>query len=318
MFCKYITTSSPDKVQILNDLKLIYTGETDVNNLSASCNKSSTELITTTAAGWTVHDADPFSDGKVVVLKAPVADDATEFKYVVLDFRTAATSFYIQVWKDWDATTHTGTDLAYGGKTPTYNQRVLNNINVPTTFWMFSSARYLLSITEYGTIYAPQAGIGATGCLERSRDLPFDTVARGISPYFWTNLGLIFTTDYLGYAPEMVDSSDTLATGGVNGVVGLFYKFGSIGIDNDIAIPSGSSQKILDASGNQVVPFYPIYALNYAKMPAPYGEISSLCDIWLIPRLLYSHKDVITKGGIEYICMRQNTNTGYVVAFPKQ
>lgn len=56
MYTKYVYNAGATSDNIKNDIIAILTGETNKANLSASCNKSSTDIFSTIAAGWTSHD----------------------------------------------------------------------------------------------------------------------------------------------------------------------------------------------------------------------------------------------------------------------
>ncbi len=73
MFATYNYSAGGTQQGVLDDLIAILTGETNVSNLSATCNKGATSITATIPAGWTLHDAAAGTVTKVI--KAPLADD---------------------------------------------------------------------------------------------------------------------------------------------------------------------------------------------------------------------------------------------------
>ena len=71
------------QANILADLLAILTGEVNVSNLSASCDKVNTTITVDNPAGWVLHDAAAGTNAKAI--KAPLADDQATFKHLVLD-----------------------------------------------------------------------------------------------------------------------------------------------------------------------------------------------------------------------------------------
>lgn len=306
MYTKYVYNAGATQAQVLADIQAVLTGETNKANLSAGCDKTNTLIQATIAAGWTTYDANAGSGS--VVIKAPLADDAATFKYVRL-YVPNATTFRKTVYETWNASTHAGTNMVYYSDQDAYNQRL--DLTNGGTMHIFSSARFLMLASETSGGWASSSYNGPDGCFERTRLLPFDTIAYGMPPFIWANLGYAsIGTGYGGYAPRITDrvlSSSTASTADV-----YFWAAGYSSIT--YSAPSGADQKVPDGSGGFLLPFIPLYIGNVNKMPVAYGEISSLCDIWKITSGITNNKDVIQKNSIDYMVLRTNTTTSFIVA----
>ena len=80
--------------EVFNDMVSVFTGETVVANLSgATINAGASSIDTSsTLAGWAVHDT--IVAGSDVVLKAPLEDDATKFKYVIWKYTNGSIALH--------------------------------------------------------------------------------------------------------------------------------------------------------------------------------------------------------------------------------
>jgi hypothetical protein len=302
MYAKYMYSASATAANILADLVAILTGETTVANLSASCDKPNTTILATIASGWELHDAAAGTNAKCI--KAVLADDPTKFKYVVLDTNTAG---YIlaKVYEAWDATGHTGTNMAYNSNVTTASQQFSTSLS--GAVHIFSSARFLVFASVYNGIWGSATGTGPSGCLERTRACPWDTVAAGWPPYAFSNLGSMAQDGSGSYPPRVM--SRALAT--VTGTTSILTSYaGFLGsLSSMMSTWNAVDQKVPDDVGGSQIPFFPIVWLNSTLMPAPYGEISSLCDIWALPQGVAANLDIIQKGGLDYLCVQAYNTT---------
>ncbi|WP_227657765.1 hypothetical protein, partial [Candidatus Magnetaquicoccus inordinatus] len=293
MYAKYDYVAGATLANIMNDINLIITGETNINNLSASCAKSTTEIVAAVAAGWVLHDALAGTNKKCY--KAPLADDATKFKYMVLDFNSSG---YLKttIYETWDATAHTGTNLCYYSDQSSYGQKI--DTTAGGTMYVFASVRFAVFASNTNQW---SSGSGPTGVVERTRDLPFDTVAAGYPPFGFIHF---YSSSYvypLFFPPRVLTMDGSVVVSPQTGFgVNLMFS----------GAPSGIAMKIPSGTGTFLVPFYPGYVTNYSTyMPAPYGEFSSLCDIWKIPSNVANHLSTITKAGVDYLAMKTYTSS---------
>lgn len=71
MYARYNYLSTATAFDILQDIVLLLTGTTDVNLLSASCDKVNSFCLTTyNPAGWTIHDPTAYSHGTATISNA--------------------------------------------------------------------------------------------------------------------------------------------------------------------------------------------------------------------------------------------------------
>lgn len=178
MYCRYVSTTTATQAQVLSDIVSLMTGSvTDKNNLSASCDKSNTELVTTTAGGWTVHDAAAGTNTQV--LKAAVADNPSQFKYLWIS--TAATTYIeFRLYEGWNATTHTGTNPV-STTSSTTGQRITNYTTAFTVF-LASSNRFHYAYTMGGSSNNGNTSSYPAITFEHTRWSPWDTVSNGYLP----------------------------------------------------------------------------------------------------------------------------------------
>ncbi|MBF0341892.1 MAG: hypothetical protein HQL95_13155 [Magnetococcales bacterium] len=299
MNAKYTYVAGATAANILADLVAILTGETNINNLSASCNKPFTTIESITAAGWTLHDAAAGTNAKC--LKAPLADDATTFKYVVLDTNTAG---YVitKVYETWNATTHVGTNLAFNSDVVGYQQRV--STTVTGTIYLFATARFMLLASLYSGLWGSSTNAGPSGCFERTRAGAWDTVTAGWPPYYFCSFGDLASTGLGAWSPRMMTRSQTTLTGTNASFTGQAGPMGSVSAM--FTALATVDQKIPDELGGSQIPMFSITWISTTNMPGPYGEMSAACDIWAIPAGVAANLDIIKKGGVDYITIQAN------------
>ena len=90
MFTKYIFLPGSTVEEIYSDLAKLLTGETDRNNLSASCDKSLTRIVATTPAGW-VKLSETATSG---IFQAYHTDGTTK-KFVRIGLIRYSTSYFL-------------------------------------------------------------------------------------------------------------------------------------------------------------------------------------------------------------------------------
>lgn len=141
MYARYNFTAGSAYADILSDVTAILTGETNIANLSAACDQALTTIDARIPAGWTVHDAAADTDAKC--LKAPHADDPTQFKYALIGQLPSilTLSNYARAWddhmslvgcEDWDAVNKVATNPNKGyvnGSSTSYNGAVDSECN---------------------------------------------------------------------------------------------------------------------------------------------------------------------------------------------
>ena len=208
MYARYDYAASATLANVVSDIGNILIGETDKANLSAGCVQATTEIISDVASGWTLHDFQPGA-WKATAYRAPLADDAATFKYLVLDFNTS-NFVMIKAYETWDEISHVGTNLCYNSDSTTYGQRI--DLTSGGTMYIFASARFCMFVSQTATY---SSSFGPSGIFERTRDLPFDTVAAGYPPWVWHSLGYANqgASYAMAYAPRLLDRFASEITG---------------------------------------------------------------------------------------------------------
>jgi len=302
MYASYYYTSTSTVSQILSDTVALLTGETTVANLSASCNKTLTTITASArVAGWTLHDASAGTNAQC--LKAAIADNASQYKYMVIDTNTAG---YIltKLYENWNATTHTGTNLASGSATTTVNQSLF--VSKGGRLEISASARHALfynigNLTGFGN----ETAFSPSGIVERTRRSPWDTVANGYLPALFVCQFNFNTYNYECRYPA--------PTGVISSSCYMFlsqpFAAGNTATLPNTRIPFGSTPQCLQ-------PLQAIYPLNVAHPANAHmgGEVSPLCDIYL-----YSYStgaaplDTVMYNSNEYIVWGHGTTYRFII-----
>lgn len=301
MYANYTYAAGASLSNVQADIGAILTGETNKANLSAACVQGSTEIISTLVAGWTLHDA--AAGTNAVCYKAPLADDPTKFKYMVLSCTT--TAILTKAYETWNALTHTGTNLCYNSDQTTTNQRL--DLTTGSSLLIFASARFCVLLSNTGLGYGSVSYGGPSGILERTRDLPFDTVAEGGPPwgfviFGYATVGTVFSCS----SPRVMNNAGSY----VSTSQARFYLQSDVQTTWWVTALSGTNQLIPSGASTFYVPFFPGFFVNYTTlMSAPYGNFSSLCDVWTIPSGVCTHLQTIQKGGVDYLVVRRGSDT---------
>jgi hypothetical protein len=283
------------QANVLADVVAIVTGTTNVNSLSSGCNKADTLIISDVAAGWTLHDNAAGTNAKCV--KAQFADDPTAFKYVVLDTNSAG-EMTLKLYSSWDATAHTGKNLANLSNSTSTAQLVQNVAN-SVGGWMFGwvTARYLILFSRVSAWGSPSY-FGPTCVVERSRGWPLDTVALGIPPVLHFDGGFMLNGSGLAYAP-MKQTRTGIVTTGTSAAFSLLI--GPWGASNLLASNlRGQNKKAINASGQSFVPIYPVFVADMAESGLPYGSLTEACGIYAAPGGILGMLETVTINGNSY------------------
>lgn len=107
MYGRYVYTAAATLNNVIDDIASILTGQTNSSLLAAAVIPD-TELDGTIATTWTVYDNATGSGNPRVILRAPISDAGTKYKFLGLGAN--ADSIVVYSYEDWNATTHTGTN----------------------------------------------------------------------------------------------------------------------------------------------------------------------------------------------------------------
>lgn len=313
MFFQY--TYLPDtlanmQTNVLADIVAIVTGTTNVNSLSAGCDKSNSLIVSDVPAGWTLHDAAAGTNARCV--KAPIADDPAAFKYVVLDTNSVG-NILQKLYYSWDATAHTGKFLAQYSDNGSFNQRVQSAAStVGGMIFGWVSARYMVMLSLISGWWGDQSYNGPTIIAERSRMWQRDTVAAGIPPVFHGGLGYILTQSQKFYAPLKQDRTGALSSG-TSATLDMYV--GIWGMLNGSLNLKGQYKKILNADGQSAVPIFPLYMADAAESGMPYGSISDASGIFAVPGGILGQLEVVTYNGLPYmnVSVRNSDDLGLLM-----
>jgi len=301
----YAYSAGATQANVLSDLVAIFTGTTDVNSLSASCNKSLTTITATTPAGWTLHDGSSGTNKKVI--KAPYLDSGD--KYVELD-SYSTTNITLYMYETFNATTHTGTNKT--GNSTYYPQR--QDLTAGGKFYLFSSARYLAMVSDVTAGYGDPTRGGMTICSEFKPLCPW--AAGYPAAALWLTGALFY------YSKELYlirakgnDNSDKTGSSATAHFGTIGTNTNGSGFDNAINFPSAKT--VYNNSGVQFTPFFPLFIVESSVFTMPVGDISDRSNIWIPPLNLLTHLSVTVKGGQDYIAVKAYSTAGRMLLFPK-
>ena len=310
MFSKIVVkpTTQPNVASLIAN---VLAGETNPANLGSFVDAAQSTIISNTPAGWTIHDA--AAGTNTIVIKAPLADDATKFKYAKIAVPTP-TGVAITGAEDWNATTHTPTNLTANASSSSEYQII--DLTNGFTMYIAANARGFVLMTTTATT-SGNYGNGVYIVAERSRTHPWDTVAAGFCP-----LVVIDTYECLYggakkvFMPRVKNKTGMILTG-TSAVAGLI----TIGVNSDnfdasTIFPSGADAKVVNAAGVPVIPTFPIYIQDAAVFCAPLGDITSTTGFMLLPRNVVGSFETIVYGATELFSLKCS-NDGNVLVVPK-
>lgn len=107
MYGRYVYTAAATMNNVIDDIAAILCGQTNSSLLAAAVIPD-TELDGTIATTWSVYDNATGSDNPRVILRAPISDAGTKYKFLGLGDN--AGSLVVYSYEDWDATANTGTN----------------------------------------------------------------------------------------------------------------------------------------------------------------------------------------------------------------
>lgn len=298
MYAIYVYRAGTAVANILSDVTAILTGETNVANLSADCVQASSSILTTaTTAGWTLHDT--LAGVNAQAIKAPVFDDPSKFKYVVLDTNTAGYIFH-KVYETWDAGTHAGTNLCLNSNATFYAQRI--NTTSGGTFYIFANVRHITMWSYQSASWGSSQNYAPSGVYERTRRNLWDTVANGYPPFAWVSFCTLVNNGS-GYAstPRILYSNGLDMTG-----LGAFI--GSYIGSNAATIPAypAYNPMPLGALKEFKHPFIPLYVFS-PDIGFWGGDISEFADLYLTTCNYGGPLDEVIYNGNTYVIL---TTTG--------
>ncbi len=288
MYASYYYSAGSTAANILADVVAILTGETNKANLSANCDQTNTSIsAAVTVAGWSVYDASAGTNAQC--LRAAVADNASQYKYMVIDTNSAG---YImtKIYEDWNSTAHTGTNLAYGSNTNGSVPRV--NVSLGGRIEIYANVRCCLMYSYQNNLWGNASYSHWSGVVERTRLSPWDTVANGYPPFmFINNLGSG------AYEPRYVNITGADVT---TSTASIWLGTSISHPANSFMPPHPNTTVVIDADKNLGHAMYPLMSSNMTNGHWG-GKISSLIDVYLTTHGYGATYDTLLCGTDEYI-----------------
>lgn len=296
MRAKYIYNAGASQGNVLSDLIAILTGTTDVNSLSAACNKTTSYITSVVAAGWTVHDASAGSYQQVI--KAPHAKNGALQKYVLVNFVNTG---YVNIvgYETWDATGHTGTN-ATGNTVASSYQPI--NLTTGGEISLWASARFIALASWLGGYWGDTTNGGVTIAAEYTTSHPWS--GSTVPDFAVSYVGSTIASSANQTFPVRAMDMDGIWRTGTNAAA----KLQTLGwtLSNNTSstnFPDGPNQRIPDGLGNEYVSFIPLWVSRPEVFGPAFGNISAGSDLWMPPTGLMGHNEIETKGGQNYIAV---------------
>lgn len=284
MYASYFYSAGATAADILSDVVAILTGETTVADLSTSCDKTNTTITASArVAGWTVHDASAGTNAQVI--KAVIADNDSQYKYLRIDTNTTGYIF-VALYETWDETAHTGTNAVNYAATNSYHQQISTTRG--GRIEISASVRHAcfyakIPTSEWG---APLSVNYPLMILERTRLSIWDTVANGYLPVISSN------TFNSGYETRRRDADGGADVSTTSASVVLFTPFAD-------SLLTTTTCHFTNGTTN----YYPLVPFGYNKESDWHlgGWVSKMADIYLTVKYSLGTGDTITLDGNDYI-----------------
>jgi len=290
MYATYTYAASSTAANILADVVKILTGETNKANLSANCVQAQTSIsIAVSTAGWSVYDAAAGTNAQC--LRAAYDDDATNYKYVVVDTNSAG-YVLLKAYESWNSGTHAGTNLCYNSDVVGQTQRVSTSLGGALS--IRANAASILMLSFQSGVYGSSTGTSPTGIFERTRLALWDTVGNNLYPLIvWANMQGIGTTGS-AYSPRYPGTWGAVMTG--SGAVMSFASIAGVGVGG---MPS--DKVMYGVNGEFQTMLATLYVHNLSTNDFLGGSISALADCYTTRLNTGGFGDHLTYNGNDYI-----------------
>lgn len=108
MYGRYVYTAAATLNNVIDDIAAILTGQTNSSLLAAAVIPD-TELDGTIPTTWSVYDNATGSDNPRVILRSPISDAGSKYKFLGLG-NNGSDSLVVYSYEDWNTSTNTGTN----------------------------------------------------------------------------------------------------------------------------------------------------------------------------------------------------------------
>lgn len=302
MFTRYEYKAGSTAANVVADVVKLLTGTTDKTLLSADCVQAPTIIINdgvARPAGWTEWDAAAGTNARGI--RAPNFDGST-YKYVVVAHNNS-TIMNFKLYESWNATAHTGTNLAYYSDLASANYGSTVNLALGGALFISSSARSIVFFGFVNGLYdSPQI------VAEHSRDEIWDTPANNYPPtVFITGSSLTAGSGYYPYKPRIRNypGNDAISS---NASVMPISAYGGVTVTSQ---PISPTTKVRDAANNPVHAFVPVSLMSngttgvyISREPQTHGKVF---DIFLTTQSYGTTGDEVSFNGNVYFIAASGT-----------
>jgi hypothetical protein len=295
MFAKYVTTSSPTQANVIADIAALLAGAA-ITDLSSSCDKSNSTLLSTVAPGWTITDNNAGSSG--YILSAP--DLAGNTKYVKL-FASNATYLDIQAYETWNSTSHTGTNPTTALGAVSTSPGV--TVNVVNYFFIFATAR---SFIVMGGGSNP-AGGGGIGAFEFTREAAYlqGTTYPAVCVGMLAGLTNSNKNMNISRTKNLTAAGDTVPTTALSATIAA-RNVAAGGI-------TSPTSYLIDANGTYYNEIRPIWLATSGAGAAIYGKCIDVFETTNLSAV-GNPLDTLSDGTGTYMILVQTTGVGTLIA----
>jgi hypothetical protein len=317
MYARYVYNTSATITQIHDDVFEIFCGETTPSNLSASCDTTLTEILTTyTTSPWVDFD-DVSATERIMRLES--SDDSGVYKYV--GWHTdGVNDLSFAIMESWDA----GTDTPTNEVVHNFTYENIGTL-VPAsggTIHIYSSTFCTIVMVENHLDVWGNAGTavnyGSVGIFECTRDHP--SLALGDMPnWFRCNTAMVWgdsDTNMDAMFWQGRDETDTVLT---PFRAEMMYpgRDNTYSDSDSYAVTGalGSSTALEEIGGPTTYGLEPIivsgsFAQTAQDSTTYIGNVSERCDIWMMPVGSEGCGNIVHVDGLPYIVFKM----GYTAA----
>lgn len=309
MYAVYNYKAGSTAANVSADIIKLLTGETNLANLSADCVTANSSIISTVAAGWTVHDAAAATNFQVI--KA-LCMDGTTWKYYRFGL-PSTTALEGTISEGWNASTHTATNGHSQGISGVQSSW---NAASGGYFYIYATQKNIVMFSFHSSAYQDFRG---AMCLEHTRD----TVPTGY-PSFFSTYGATSSYNYINVVQNSglswshtryknpAGAGDILSTNNGN--------FGGTGIGPIASFNASNSSNALyrNESDATLAVTYRIGAATTSVGISTVGNryLGEVPDLLMASTNLGAARDEITISSKTYVL--HGASSGYYFLIPKE
>jgi len=318
MYAQYTYLNTATIQQIYDDIFEIFCGETTVSNLSASCDQTNTIIRTTySTSPWVDYDS-ATGDAAERIMRMEMDDDAGVYKTVGWH-HDGVDDLAFSIMASWD----TGTNVATSEVVENYDKEGIRTYPTAGGVVHIYSSQYCTVIMEQDTlsdVWGSQCGdptYGSLGIFECTRDHPSMAVTDmpnwfiSSTAMFWGDSDATMTATFW----KGRDETDTVITP-MTAEMGYQGRDNMYSDSNSYAITGIGGTTALEEIGDDTQFYLETIVVGGSNSVATYdcttyyGDVSSRCDIWMMPPSTQNVGDLVHIGANAYIVFK----AGYTAA----